>query len=138
MIRHLNRRHERMITPLPSIGQVDLTRREFTRRAASFCIALGSGALSGRAFGISAGAKSTDIRVEQITTRYENYRYRAPVKFAGQIMDQATVLTVQCTVSTRNGNIGHGFGSMPFNHIFSYPSKTMSHDAKDGAMKALA
>src|SRR6187200_467652 len=27
---------------------------------------------------------------------------------------------------------------MPFNHIFSYPSRTMSHEAKDDAMKALA
>ncbi len=69
---------------------------------------------------------------------FEEFVYRAPVKFAGAIMDRATVLTVRCTVATADGKRAEGVGYMPFNHIFSYPSKTMSHDAKNSAMKALA
>jgi L-alanine-DL-glutamate epimerase-like enolase superfamily enzyme len=60
------------------------------------------------------------------------------VKFAGAIMDRATVITVECTVQTAAGKSAVGVGVMPFNHIFSYPSRRMSFEAKNEAMKALA
>jgi L-alanine-DL-glutamate epimerase-like enolase superfamily enzyme len=82
--------------------------------------------------------KPTDIRIEDVTFSFEDFNYRSPLKFAGALMDRATVLTVVCTVRTRAGGRARGTGAMPFNHIFSYPSKTMSHDAKNAAMKALA
>jgi L-alanine-DL-glutamate epimerase-like enolase superfamily enzyme len=53
-------------------------------------------------------------------------------------MDRATLLTVECSVQTRAGKVATGIASMPFNHIFSYPSKAMSHEAKNSAMKSLA
>jgi L-alanine-DL-glutamate epimerase-like enolase superfamily enzyme len=119
-------------------GRANFTRREFCRRAAALSSGIGAVALPGCATHLSSRPKQNGIRIEDVTTTYEHYRYRAPVKFAGQIMDQATILTVHCSVRTRNGKVGRGFGSMPFNHIFSYPSRTMSHEAKDEAMKALA
>jgi L-alanine-DL-glutamate epimerase-like enolase superfamily enzyme len=87
---------------------------------------------------ISASRKPTDIRVESVTIDFEDHLYRSPVKFAGALMDRATVLNVTCQVRTRSGKVGEGVGAMPFNHIFSYPSKTMSHEQKNSAMKTLA
>src|SRR5262245_10552021 len=87
---------------------------------------------------LTASRKPTDIRVESVRISFENFLYRSPVKFAGALMDRATVLTVECQVRTRSGKIGTGVGAMPFNHIFSYPSRTMTHEEKDRAMQALA
>ena len=87
---------------------------------------------------VARSRKATDIRIERVTIEFEDFLYRSPVKFAGALMDRATVLTVRCEVQTRAGKRATGIGAMPFNHIFSYPSKTMSHDAKNSAMKALA
>jgi L-alanine-DL-glutamate epimerase-like enolase superfamily enzyme len=114
------------------------TRRSFLKRTG---VAVGGICAAGLFGGVNvlfARTKKTDARIENISFGFEEYLYRAPVKFAGSVMDRATVLTVQCTVRTEEGKIASGFGSMPFNHIFSYPSKAMSHDAKNGAMKALA
>jgi L-alanine-DL-glutamate epimerase-like enolase superfamily enzyme len=87
---------------------------------------------------LSASRKPTDIRVERVSIGFEDFLYRSPVKFAGALMDRATILNVECEVRTRGGKNATGVGSMPFNHIFSYPSKTMTHEAKNSAMKALA
>ncbi len=85
-----------------------------------------------------ASRKPTDIRVERVTFGFTDHLYRSPVKFAGALMDRATILDVECVVRTRDGKSATGRGAMPFNHIFSYPSKTMTHDAKNSAMKTLA
>ena len=53
-------------------------------------------------------------------------------------MDRATLLTVKYTVGTEEGKIANGFGSIPFNHMFAFLSKKMSHETKNDAMKALA
>src|SRR5688572_23355372 len=82
--------------------------------------------------------RATDVRVADLSYRFDDYVYRAPVKFAGAIMDRATVITVECTVKTAGGKSARGVGVMPFNHIFSYPSKRMSHEEKNEVMKALA
>jgi L-alanine-DL-glutamate epimerase-like enolase superfamily enzyme len=115
-----------------------LTRRKFTRDAAALFAGSLGGGLSGCALHVSRPASEKAVRIDDVSLSYEHYAYRAPVKFAGQIMDQATVLTAKCSVRTKDGKTAHGFGTIPFNHIFSYPSKTMSHAAKDGAMRALA
>src|SRR5204863_7161468 len=61
-----------------------------------------------------------------------------PVGFAGAVVKRATLVTVRCSVRTRAGNVTTGFGSMPFNHTFSFPFKTLPDDTKNEAMKALA
>src|SRR5262249_36674673 len=60
------------------------------------------------------------------------------LKFAGTVVDRQTMLTVNCTVRTAAGNEAKGFGTLPLNYTFTFPSKTLSPDARLGAMKALA
>jgi len=104
--------------------------REITRRTF-----LGSAG----AFGIlSASTKKTDIRIEGMSSTYEDYLYRAPIKFGGSVVDRATLLNIHCTVRTADGKVAKGFGSMPLGNVWSFPSKKMPYDTTLGAMKALA
>jgi L-alanine-DL-glutamate epimerase-like enolase superfamily enzyme len=64
--------------------------------------------------------------------------FRAPLKFARTVVNRATLLTVNCTVRTRAGKVATGFGTMPLNYVFSFPSEKMSEEARLGAMKSLA
>jgi L-alanine-DL-glutamate epimerase-like enolase superfamily enzyme len=82
--------------------------------------------------------KPTDIRIESIEFAYEDYRYRAPLKFGGAIVDRVTLLNVNCVVRTRAGRTAKGFGSMPMGNIWSFPSQTMPYERTLGAMKELA
>ncbi|HEY1111629.1 MAG TPA: enolase C-terminal domain-like protein [Opitutaceae bacterium] len=111
------------------------TRRQFLQAGA--VAAGGLVALRGWA-SVASGRRPTDVRIGEVRISFEDFVYRAPVKFAGAIMDRATVLTVRCRATTPDGQSAEGVGYMPFNHIFSYPSKSMSHEAKNDAMKALA
>src|SRR5262249_15411160 len=63
---------------------------------------------------------------------------RAPLKFALTVVNRATLLTVNCTVRTRMGQIATGFGTLPLNYAFSFPSGKLSEPARLGAMIALA
>jgi L-alanine-DL-glutamate epimerase-like enolase superfamily enzyme len=81
--------------------------------------------------------KPTDIRIDDITFAYEDYRYRTPIKFGGVASDRVTVVNVECTVSTSSGKRARGFGSMPLGNIWSFPSRTLGYDQTLAAMKAL-
>jgi L-alanine-DL-glutamate epimerase-like enolase superfamily enzyme len=116
-----------------------LSRRRFVKRAGALAGALAAGNPTGRLGLLRATErKSTDIRIEKISIGYNDYLFRAPVGFAGTVMDRATIVTVKCSVRTAAGKIANGFGSIPFNHTFSFPSKKLTNEAKNGAMKALA
>ena len=52
--------------------------------------------------------KPTDARIESIDFGYEDYLYRAPLKFGGDIVDKVTLLNVNCTIRTRDGQDGQG------------------------------
>jgi L-alanine-DL-glutamate epimerase-like enolase superfamily enzyme len=96
-----------------------------------------TGAIAG--FGIlSASTKKTDIRMEDMSSSYEDYLYRAPIKFGGTVVDRATLLNVNCTVRTANGKVGKGFGSMPLGNVWAFPTKKMPYDTTLTAMKELA
>jgi L-alanine-DL-glutamate epimerase-like enolase superfamily enzyme len=82
--------------------------------------------------------KPTDIRIEEVSHSYEEFLYRAPYMFGGRSVDRATILNVRCTVRTRDGRVGNGFGSMPLGNVWSFPSKAMSYETTLGAMKTLA
>ena len=115
-----------------------ITRREFSKS-----VALTGGILAVNWTGRAAVAarpekKDSDIRIEQISHSYEEHIFRAPVGFAGALADRASIVTVKCSVRTRGGKVASGFGTMPFNHIFSFPSKKMTNETKNNAMKALA
>jgi len=95
------------------------------------------GGIAAPAFRFLTG-KPTDIRVEEVSHSYEEFLYRAPYVFGGRSVDRVTLLNVRCTVRTRDGRIGKGFGSMPLGNGWSFPSNVMSYDTTLGAMKALA
>ena len=82
--------------------------------------------------------KPTDIRVNELTFRYEDFTYRTPIKFGGTVLDRATVLNVDCIVTTRDGRSAKGFGSMPLSNVWAFPSQTMPYETTLGAMTTLA
>lgn len=116
-----------------------MTRRTFVKAAGRLAGAGAAAGLSGCA-GIlpGPGRKKSDIRIEAVSIDYEEHVYRAPVGFAGTVMDRATQITVRCSVRTAGGAVASGFGSIPFNHTFSFPSTRLSPETKNEAMKALA
>jgi L-alanine-DL-glutamate epimerase-like enolase superfamily enzyme len=115
-----------------------MKRRKFLKCAAT----AGGGIVASNWMGcaglLSTGRKKTDIRIEEISHSYEEHTFRAPVGFAGAVVSRATMVTVRCSVRTATGKVASGFGSMPFNHTFSFPSKILSDKAKNEAMKDLA
>ena len=82
--------------------------------------------------------RKTDIRIEDVSISYEDYKYRTPIKFGGHVLDRATLLNVNCSVRTGDGRLAKGFGSMPLGNIWSFPSKVLSYEQTLSAMQALA
>jgi L-alanine-DL-glutamate epimerase-like enolase superfamily enzyme len=87
---------------------------------------------------VRATVRNTDIRVEDVSIAYEDYKYRTPIKFGGHVLDRATLLNVNCSVRTGDGRVVKGFGSMPLGNIWSFPSKVLSYETTLGAMQAFA
>jgi L-alanine-DL-glutamate epimerase-like enolase superfamily enzyme len=114
------------------------TRRNFFRKAAGVSGGISIGNLSAGVTILSASTRKTDIRIEDISHSYQEYLYRTPNKFAGTVVDRATIMTVQCKVRTSSGKVVKGFGSMPLGNVWSFPSKKMSYADTLDAMKALA
>ena len=113
------------------------TRREFLGAAtAATAMAMATG-FGGRA-AAAITPRPTDVGIEDVSFEYEDYRYRAPLKFAGIVVEQATILNVTCVVRTRDGRTAKGFGSMPLGNVWSFPSRKLPYDVTLGAMKALA
>ncbi len=82
--------------------------------------------------------KPTDIRIESVDFSYQTFLYRTPIKFGGTVLDRATDINVRCRVRTRVGRAAEGFGSMPLNSVWAFPSHSMSSDTTLDAMQALA
>ncbi len=81
--------------------------------------------------------KSTNVRIEDVSFSYEDFRYRTPIKFGGTALDRVTILNVNVAVRTLAGKACRGFGSMPLGNVWSFPSQTLTYDQTLGAMKAL-
>ena len=81
--------------------------------------------------------KSTDIRIEDVSFSYEDFRYRTPIKFGGTALDRVTILNVEVAVRTAAGKTSRGFGSMPMGNVWSFPSKTLTYDQTLAAMKTV-
>lgn len=114
-----------------------LTRRGFVKTAA----AVAGGLCAAECCGVGRAAptpKKNDVRIERVSFRYEEHVFRVPLKFALTVVDRATMLTVTCTVRTAAGKVATGFGTLPLNYVFTFPSKKLSPDARLGAMKTLA
>jgi L-alanine-DL-glutamate epimerase-like enolase superfamily enzyme len=105
----------------------------FTSRRAFLKTAAGSGLTV-----LSAASRGRQVRVEEISFSYEDYLYRTPIKFGGNVVDRVTVLNVNCALRGADGRVSKGFGSMPLGNIWSFPSKVLSYDDTLAAMKDLA
>src|SRR6187402_2441105 len=114
------------------------TRRAFVKNTAAMAGGICPAGVSGGVEFLPAIPKQSDVRIERISCRYEEHVFRVPLKFALTVVDRATLLTVDCTVSTRAGKVASGFGTMPLNYTFSFPSAKLSEPARLAAMKALA
>ena len=114
------------------------TRRNFLKNAGALAGGIGAAELSTGITILAAATKPTDVRIEDISHSYAEYLFRTPNKFAGTVVDRATLMTVRCTVRTASGKVAKGFGSMPLGNVWSFPSKKMSYAATLSAMKALA
>src|SRR6266540_2493899 len=116
-----------------------ITRRKFVKNSGALAGGAVAASLTGGINVLSAASrKKSDIRIDHISFGYDEYVFRAPVGFAGAVVDRATMVTVRCSVRTAGGEVASGFGSIPFNHTFSFPSKKMTNETKNNAMKALA
>jgi L-alanine-DL-glutamate epimerase-like enolase superfamily enzyme len=82
--------------------------------------------------------KATDIRIEEVSFGYEDFRYRTPIKFGGTALDRVTLLNVSCLVRTVAGRTARGFGSMPLGNVWAFPTRVLTYDDTLGAMKTLA
>lgn len=86
----------------------------------------------------ASASKPGDIRIDDVSHEFEEFRYRTPYKFGGREVDRVTILNVRCVVHIANGRSAHGFGSMTMGNVWAFPSERMSYDTTLGAMKALA
>jgi L-alanine-DL-glutamate epimerase-like enolase superfamily enzyme len=84
------------------------------------------------------GEKKTDIRIREVRTSHETYKYRAPMKFGGRTVTECYLLNVECEVVTGDGRRALGFGSMPLSNVWAFPSTVMTYDQTLGAMTELA
>src|SRR5688572_26887554 len=114
------------------------TRRAFIRSAAAFSAGLWSARRSSGIELLVRSARKSDVRIERVSASYEEHVFRAPLKFALSVVNRQTMLTVECTVRTSAGKLETGFGTLPLNYVFTYPSRALSEEARLGAMKALA
>ena len=114
------------------------TRRSFLKKARAVAAGIVCAEAPGRFNILPAATRKTDIRVEDVSIAYEEYKYRMPIKFGGHVVNRATVLNVNCSVKTGDGRPARGFGSMPLSNTWSFPSKTLSYETTLGAMQALA
>src|SRR5215217_189749 len=115
------------------------TRRRFIKRLAA--VAGGLCAYPHFSRGVEARVpkrSAKDVRIERVWHGFEEHAFRAPLKFAQAVVDRQTMLTVDCTVRTAAGKVATGFGTLPLNYVFTFPSKVLSEEARLGAMKSLA
>lgn len=80
----------------------------------------------------------SDVSISTVDYNFENFSYRAPMKFGGIAVDRVTLLHVTVTVRTRSGEECVGLGSMPMGNIWAFPSRVMTYDQTLCAMKELA
>jgi L-alanine-DL-glutamate epimerase-like enolase superfamily enzyme len=82
------------------------------------------------------GARSKSIRIEDVSFEFEDFQYRTPMKFGGNVVERVTLLNVHCTVRAGDGRTSRGFGSMPLGNVWSFPQ--LPYDTSLNAMKTLA
>lgn len=89
-------------------------------------------------FAIHASAKTIEVKVKEIRASYEDFKYRTPIKFGGNVVDRVTMLNVDTIIEDGLGKSQKGYSSMSMGNVWSFPSKVLSYDETLAAMKLLA
>ena len=89
-------------------------------------------------FAAHSSAKTIEIKVKEIRGSYEDFKYRTPIKFGGNIVDRVTMLNVHTVIEDGLGKSQRGFSSMSMGNVWSFPSKVLGYDETLNAMKDLA
>jgi L-alanine-DL-glutamate epimerase-like enolase superfamily enzyme len=87
---------------------------------------------------ICAGPALTDVQIVEVEPSYQDYQYRAPMKFGGTVVTRVTIQNVRCKIRGRSGKTAEGYGSMPLGNVWSFPSKKMTYDQTLSAMRTLS
>jgi L-alanine-DL-glutamate epimerase-like enolase superfamily enzyme len=114
------------------------TRRRFVQGAAAVASGICTAGLASGVTILSERGKKSDVRIEEVSLQFEEFVFRTPLKFARAVVDRQTMLTVNCTVRTAAGKEAKGFGTLPLNYTFTFPSTKLAPAARQGAMKSLA
>lgn len=78
------------------------------------------------------------IRIVDLHSSLEEFRYRTPIKFGGVAVDRATLLHARVTIESPDGKRATGIGSMPLGNVWSFPSRSLSYQQTLDAMKGVA
>jgi len=77
------------------------------------------------------------FQIKEVQVSFEDFAYRAPMKFRGTVVDRVTLLNVDVTAEF-DGEASLGFGSMPLGNVWSFPSVRLTFDQTLSAMRELA
>jgi L-alanine-DL-glutamate epimerase-like enolase superfamily enzyme len=80
---------------------------------------------------------NTSVKVKEIKASYEDFTYRTPIKFGGNIVDKVTMLNVDVVIEDATGKSQKGFSAMSMGNVWSFPSKVLDYNETLAAMKAL-
>jgi L-alanine-DL-glutamate epimerase-like enolase superfamily enzyme len=78
------------------------------------------------------------ITIRHVSTAYEDFAYRTPIKFGGTALDKVTILNVTLSVEGSTGKIAEGFGSMPLGNVWAWPTRGMTYEQTLSAMQRFA
>ncbi len=78
------------------------------------------------------------VSIKDIEFRFEEYAYRAPMKFRATVVDSVTLLNVTAWVENERGEVAKGFGSMPLGNVWAFPSAALSAGQTLECMKRLS
>ena len=81
---------------------------------------------------------SRDIRITEVRINFQDFAYRAPLKFGGNRVDEVTLLDVNIRVRDRAGRECDGSASMAMGNIWSWPTSRYTYDETLAVMKRLA
>ena len=78
---------------------------------------------------------TTDMRVADIEVAFADEVLRTPLKFGTGIVEAVTGMTVRLVAENASGATTEGFGHILLSDVWGFPSQTLSHDARDAAMR---
>jgi L-alanine-DL-glutamate epimerase-like enolase superfamily enzyme len=83
-------------------------------------------------------ARSTDIRIREVTLTTEEFLYRTPIKFGGVALDRVTMLQADVIVESQQGAIASGQSSMPLGNVWAFPSRELGYNETLQALRSSA